>query len=757
MTHLIGCVDTTLSRIVTSTNAGTAGAPASEAAGNAVVLGAVGQDAVAHGAAARDAAARPPDKAPSERYGPTSFFFEDREGTPVERSLRSGRLSVRLQRDPQFLLALALALPVLAVEGASQLALPWLAVAVPIAYVGLQGLLTAWRSAPAWVSGVRLVISLAFVGIANAWLDPTGTWPLLALVIPVVALAATQGGPIAVLIGIAGMTLLLLPLGLSGFDPGARQRMLALAMAAVVVAIGSRRVVASLERSSNRLRRANQRDRRRARQLAAVESVGRLLAREGPTPAALDSVIGVLEGTFGYRYPSVYVWDGFALQLGAQRNYRFPIQTVAPDRGILGRIARTQEAAFLPDARSDPDFLSGDPDVVSEIGVPLLDEGELLGILNVETNGEHRLDDDDLAIMEIVGDRLAASLALGRERQKLTERAALLDRLTTFATVLVSSLDPETMDDQVAAGARNVIPADAVALVTLDEASGEFVIAAISGGDPKVTGEVIQPGEGISGRAISTRTVVVDDHMDRARYPKSVAKARVPDTLTAMSAPMILGDDVVGAVTWLRGDLTKVFTAQEQEVAALLAGKVGLALSNAKLHQQTQNAAITDPLTGLHNRRHFDAVVEREDAIRRRIPAERRRMRSAILFDLDHFGRVNKKFGHQIGDQVLRNFAGTVHARARESDLIARYGGEEFVIILENASRDDAMKIAEEIREAFAKLTVDTGTGDQLTTTVSAGCSSLEQWEVEGSVLLERADVALAMAKAGGRDQVVAA
>jgi len=467
--------------------------------------------------------------------------------------------------------------------------------------------------------------------------------------------------------------------------------------------------------------------------------------------------MGVLERTFGYRYPSVYVWDGFALQLGAQRNYRFPIQTVAPDQGILGRIARTQEPAFLPDARSDPDFLSGDPDVVSEIGVPLLDDGELLGILNVETSGDHGLDEDDLATMEIVGDRLAAALALGRERQKLTERAALLDRLTTFATVLVSSLDPDTMDDQVAAGASQVIPGDMVALITLDESSGEFVIAAVSGGDRLVIGETIRPGEGISGRAISTKSVVVDDHLERSRFPQSVAAARVPDTLTAMSAPMVLGDEVVGAVTWLRGDLTRIFTAQEQEIAAILAGKVGLARSNARLHQQTHNAAITDPLTGLHNRRHFDAVVEREDAIRRRIPAERRRMRSAILFDLDHFGRVNKKFGHQVGDRVLRNFADTVRARARASDLIARYGGEEFVVILENASRDDAVKIAEEVREAFAKLTVDTGTGDQLTTTVSAGCSSLEQWEVEGSVLLERADVALAMAKAGGRDQVVAA
>ncbi len=88
---------------------------------------------------------------------------------------------------------------------------------------------------------------------------------------------------------------------------------------------------------------------------------------------------------------------------------------------------------------------------------------------------------------------------------------------------------------------------------------------------------------------------------------------------------------------------------------------------------------------------------------------------------------------------------------------MARYGGEEFVVILDNASREDATVIADEVRVAFSKVSVETGTGDRLTTTVSAGCSTLEAWEVETSLLLERADVALAMAKAGGRDQVVAA
>jgi diguanylate cyclase (GGDEF)-like protein len=734
-------VDTTSTRIRAAIPRAEEGdTPASDAAG-----------------ASSDASAASSDATKLEPYAPVEHFFLNHRGLAAARATRSGRASIGVIRDPQFLLAVAIALPVLAVEGSYELALPWLAVAVPIGFVSLQLALTSWRSAPDWMAAVRLAISLAFIVIANAWLDPTGTWPLSALAVPVVALAASRGDTPSVAVALAGMIAILIPLAVPNADPGSRQQTLSLAMAAGVVAFGCQRVVANLRRSTVRVRQANVRERRHARQLSAVETVGSLLAREGPRPDTLDRVMGLLEDTFGYRYPSVYEWDGHALQLGAQRNYRFPIQTVTPEHGVIGRIARTGEPAFLPDARSDPDFLSADPDVMSEIGIPLQASGELLGVLNIETSGERRLDEDDFSMMQIVGDRLAAALALGRERQKLTERAALLDRLTTFATVLNATLDTETMNDDVASGAGVVIPAESVVLVTRDEATGAYLIAAVSGGDRAILGQPIQPGEGISGRAIVARGVTVIDRLQRKSFPKAVAKVRLPDTLGAMAAPMVIGDQIAGVITWLRGDLTTPFTAQEQEVASLLAGKVGLALANARLHQKTRDAAITDPLTGIHNRRHFDAALEREDALRQRIPAEKRGMRSAILFDLDHFGSVNKRFGHQIGDRVLRLFADTLKTRVRNADLFARYGGEEFVVILENASRDEAIGIAEQVRAAFSKQSVDTGTGQRLTSTVSAGCSTLEPWEVEGTLLLERADVALAMAKAGGRDQVVAA
>ncbi|HTK45452.1 MAG TPA: diguanylate cyclase [Patescibacteria group bacterium] len=694
---------------------------------------------------------------PTEPFAPVEHSFKDRRAAATARTRRSAHLTLRLTSDPQFLLAVAIALPVLAVEGTYQLALPWLVVAVPVGYVGLQLALTAWRSAPEWLAPVRLALALVFIVVANAWLDPTGTWPLSALAVPVVALAASRGDVASVAVALAGMVAILAPLAIPNADPGSRQQTLALAMAAGVVAFGCQRIVASLKRSTERVRSANSRDRRRARQLAAVESVGSLLAREGPTTETLDRMIGLLEETFHYRYPSVYVWDGRALQLGAHRNYRFPIQTVTPDKGVIGRIVRSRQPAFLPDARSDPDFLSGDPEVVSEIGIPLVAGGELMGVLNVETSGEHRLDEDDFSMIQIVGDRLAVALALGRERLKLTERAALLDRLTTFATVLNASLESALTDDEIAAGAGVVIPADSVVIIHRDEATSAYRIRAVVGGDTAVVGNKIELGEGISGRAIVARKVMVTDRLERSQFPKAVAKAKLPDVLAAMSAPMVIGDQIAGVVTWLRGDLARPFSDQEQEVAALAASRVGLSLANARLHQKTRDAAITDPLTGIHNRRHFDAALAHQDALRQRIPAEKRGLRSAILFDLDHFGSVNKRFGHQVGDRVLRLFADTLKTRIRGSDLMARYGGEEFVVVLEGASRDEAIGIAEQVRAAYSKQSVDTGTGQRLNSTVSAGCSTLEAWEVEGVLLLERADVALAMAKAGGRDQVVAA
>ncbi|HEX8025021.1 MAG TPA: diguanylate cyclase [Candidatus Limnocylindrales bacterium] len=694
-----------------------------------------------------------PRYAPLEHFfGPTATFG----AMPRSGRLTPHRLAARLRNDAALRMAVALAIPV-AILATISGDPPVLAVAVPVVFVAIQVGMALVQRAPAWWPMLRLGASLIFVLLANVAIDQSGTWPLNALNIPIVALAAAIGGGAATALVLLAIATSLLPLAAHPLSSDVSRDAIAVAMAGAVLAVGSRRVVRSLERSAHRLRRANARDRRRARQFGALETVGRVLAVEGPTREALDRVMGLLEDTFGYHYPSVYLLDGPVLRLAAYHNYDTPIETVPADKGVIGRTVRTNTPILLRDARTDPDFWSADTAIVDEISIPLSAGGEVFGVLNVESDMARRLDEDDFGTMLIIGDRIAAAMALGRERQKLTERSQLLDRLTAFATGLNALLESEAIYPHVATGAGQVVAADMVILVLLDPSNGEFRTVASAGGDPRVIGTRILPGEGVTGGAIETRTIVVADSLERARFPKSTARIRIADVVAAMSTPLIYQDEVLGALTWLREQPQQVFSLQEQEIAVLMGSRVAVALANATLHAEAREAAITDPLTGIHNRRHFDAAMAHADALRERLDVADRRERSTILFDLDHFGAINKRHGHQVGDQILRSFAEVLRSRVRASDLVARFGGEEFVVILDGANRDEAVRLADEIRIAFRQRSIDNAESGLPITTVSAGCASLERIETSGTVLLERADVGLAMAKAGGRDQVVAA
>jgi two-component system cell cycle response regulator len=195
----------------------------------------------------------------------------------------------------------------------------------------------------------------------------------------------------------------------------------------------------------------------------------------------------------------------------------------------------------------------------------------------------------------------------------------------------------------------------------------------------------------------------------------------------------------------------------DRDLVATMAGKLAASLALARDRQALAELAVRDGLTGLHNRRFFDEACGRLLAARFAMPESERRPVAAILFDLDHFGTFNKQHGVQVGDQALRVFAHVLRERSRQTDLLARYGGEEFVVVLDGADRDGAVAVAEEIRQRLRARTIPAEDGAPLQLTVSAGCAALSDDEPTTAALLRTADVALSMAKRGGRDRVVAA
>jgi two-component system cell cycle response regulator len=166
---------------------------------------------------------------------------------------------------------------------------------------------------------------------------------------------------------------------------------------------------------------------------------------------------------------------------------------------------------------------------------------------------------------------------------------------------------------------------------------------------------------------------------------------------------------------------------------------------------QTIEMAVTDGLTGLHNRRYLDSHLQTlfDRAVARRRPL------SLMITDLDRFKSVNDTYGHDGGDEVLREFARRLRKNVRGIDLACRFGGEEFVVVMPDTEAAIAEKVAERVRAEIAELPFIIN-GENVSVTVSVGVSSLKRGADSVAELLKRADVALYEAKSGGRNRVVA-
>jgi two-component system cell cycle response regulator len=165
---------------------------------------------------------------------------------------------------------------------------------------------------------------------------------------------------------------------------------------------------------------------------------------------------------------------------------------------------------------------------------------------------------------------------------------------------------------------------------------------------------------------------------------------------------------------------------------------------------QSMEMAVTDPLTGLNNRRYMmgqlDALFEECKSGSEAI--------SLLMLDIDQFKRVNDTWGHARGDQVLKEVAGRIAACVRTMDLPCRYGGDEFVVVMPATHLSDAAAVAERIRCAVSASPVMVE-GQDIRVSVSVGVSTNEGEEDRPESLLRRADEALYEAKVSGRNQVM--
>jgi diguanylate cyclase (GGDEF)-like protein len=180
--------------------------------------------------------------------------------------------------------------------------------------------------------------------------------------------------------------------------------------------------------------------------------------------------------------------------------------------------------------------------------------------------------------------------------------------------------------------------------------------------------------------------------------------------------------------------------------------KSKLDMAEGRLQEQAveieahMSRSLTDALTGLPNRREFNERLEQ------RMSAWNRRQDvfSLLLVDVDHFKKLNDRYGHLAGDEVLAALGRALRGAIRREDSVARFGGEEFAILLPSTSLEDAISAAQKVREAVARVAI-TRNNQQINVTVSGGLATIEPNE-RVEALIQRADSALYAAKEAGRN-----
>ncbi len=217
-----------------------------------------------------------------------------------------------------------------------------------------------------------------------------------------------------------------------------------------------------------------------------------------------------------------------------------------------------------------------------------------------------------------------------------------------------------------------------------------------------------------------------------------------------LAAPLVADGRVVGALILSRRQ-EREWSIADRRLLAFAAEELSAALARAFAFEEAEIRANIDALTGLPNRRYLEELLATVGPRRR--SGDRL---GALMIDLDHFKRLNDRYGHATGDRVLRAVAERISAAVRADDTPTRYGGEEFAVVLRRADPQQAVEVAERIREQISLISIADLAVDERVT-VSIGVAVADSHVTDPTMLLGDADAALYRAKREGRNRVVLA
>lgn len=352
---------------------------------------------------------------------------------------------------------------------------------------------------------------------------------------------------------------------------------------------------------------------------------------------------------------------------------------------------------------------------------------------------------------------ISMPLELSRLREELERRIRAATHLRAF-TEVVNSARPEDAYTTILRHSAELLKAERGSLLLFDERAGELSVKAAVGPRAEVTRETrVRIGEGVAGAVMREgRPAVVRDVSKVSGYNAATTSERSYKTKSFISYPISVGGRKVGVLNVTDKAGGGAYDEVDLGLLDMIAPQMALALDRVEWHSkatQFQLLSITDPLTGLVNRRYLEERLQEELERSKR----HRFAMSFMMVDIDDFKAYNDAHGHQAGDLALEMTAQCLKTALRSADVAARYGGEEFSILLPQTGLAEAQVIGERIRRRIERTQFPHGDSQPHgAVTVSIGVSTFGAELDAPPEIIRAADRALYAAKARGKNCIEA-
>ncbi len=413
--------------------------------------------------------------------------------------------------------------------------------------------------------------------------------------------------------------------------------------------------------------------------------------------------------------------------------------------GLSGTAGETHQPVYAPDVTLDPRYVQGDGRVRSEIAIPIIVRGELLGVLDFQSDQIDYFTPEISDLLTLFSMQVALAIEADRLFSLERRRAQQLEALNAVARQTTAVLDINELLTVVCRLILEWFRFDHVTVLLAETDS--LRIRAFEGRlTPSIDmGAELPPGAGLAARALALGRAVIENDV-------TVVEGYVPgfsETHSEMCVPLIFLGEKLGVIA-LDSAQRDAFVAEDVQPLEAVADICAAAIQNANYFERVKQLAYIDGLTGIYNRRCFEMRIGEE--LER---ASRFQSRMAvIMIDIDHFKKLNDDFGHLIGDDVLRGVAAILRQQLRKLDVVCRFGGEEFAIVLPETSGENAAAVAEKLRRHFENHRFP---GVPRPVTISCGVADYPSQGATRDEVMAASDAALFIAKRTGRNRVVSA